>query len=198
MLAKKSAKKSARKKIMFSTQQRQQYNGLMMSTRSTVLRTGPRASDQIVIDIGQMTPFLVANFPGFRMEWERFITDTTTLRVHKVLERADDEDDTETMRLLLEGKRTAESTVDSDLKDFLHYHISHAQICWRHFCNAEGCTKIASSRCGKCKAAAYCSRECQVQDWRQSHKWSCHELVGWKSPPSNNVNQSVRNLTLEN
>ena len=31
---------------------------------------------------------------------------------------------------------------------------------------------VALSRCGKCKTAQYCSRECQVADWA-SHKAAC-------------------------
>jgi MYND finger/Plasmid pRiA4b ORF-3-like protein len=28
-------------------------------------------------------------------------------------------------------------------------------------------------RCGKCKNALYCSRECQIKDWKQGHRSDC-------------------------
>ena len=28
-------------------------------------------------------------------------------------------------------------------------------------------------QCAKCKAAAYCSKECQTRDWRAGHKRDC-------------------------
>ena len=32
---------------------------------------------------------------------------------------------------------------------------------------------VAFKLCGKCQVAKYCSRECQVQDWKQQHKRAC-------------------------
>ena len=29
------------------------------------------------------------------------------------------------------------------------------------------------SKCGKCQVAGYCQRDCQVQDWKKSHKSAC-------------------------
>ncbi len=31
---------------------------------------------------------------------------------------------------------------------------------------------------GRCKAAMYCSRECQVRDWKFRHKRTCHAWNG--------------------
>ena len=31
--------------------------------------------------------------------------------------------------------------------------------------------------CSKCDLARYCSRKCQTEDWKKSHKVSCHEIV---------------------
>ena len=39
-------------------------------------------------------------------------------------------------------------------------------------CGTAGSSKAALSRCGKCKVARYCCRECQVVDWA-SHKAAC-------------------------
>ena len=30
--------------------------------------------------------------------------------------------------------------------------------------------------CARCKSAQYCSRECQVKDWKSGHKKLCKEL----------------------
>jgi len=38
------------------------------------------------------------------------------------------------------------------------------------------CNVAANLRCGRCKKAAYCSKECQVGDWR-SHKVICGQVV---------------------
>ncbi|EFN56291.1 hypothetical protein CHLNCDRAFT_144678 [Chlorella variabilis] len=43
--------------------------------------------------------------------------------------------------------------------------------------------------CAACKAVAYCSRACQVQDWKQGHKQLCGELAaaavaGKQAPPA--------------
>lgn len=46
--------------------------------------------------------------------------------------------------------------------------------------SCEACGKTAAqagipvlNRCGKCKRAWYCSRECQVVDWKKKHKRRC-------------------------
>ncbi|KAJ7143700.1 hypothetical protein C8R44DRAFT_138939 [Mycena epipterygia] len=39
-------------------------------------------------------------------------------------------------------------------------------------CAASDCTQQGNSRCGRCKARAYCSLECQKKDWSK-HKKQC-------------------------
>jgi hypothetical protein len=45
-----------------------------------------------------------------------------------------------------------------------------------------GCGKPLTtlSKCAKCKVAAYCERDCQVKDWKASHKAACasYQRVG--------------------
>lgn len=41
-------------------------------------------------------------------------------------------------------------------------------MCW-----LEGCSIAASSRCGKCKVARYCSSEHQLEHWKAGHKADC-------------------------
>lgn len=159
-----------------SPNKRYVFTGLMGCTGKAVVNT---SSGMTTIAIEDMPDFLVANFEGFRAEWGKFILEPTP-RVHKVFERADTNDDTATMQLLINGKRSDEDTVDEDLKAFLSYYISNAQICFNHVCNASGCTQVATKSCSKCKVAKYCSRDCQVKDLRTSHKNSCVELMGWK------------------
>ena len=38
--------------------------------------------------------------------------------------------------------------------------------------HCENCKKDATKRCSKCKSVWYCSRECQVQNWKD-HKATC-------------------------
>jgi len=42
-------------------------------------------------------------------------------------------------------------------------------------CNREGCTQTHPNmqRCSGCRLANYCSRECQMQDWKNGHKQQC-------------------------
>ncbi|KAL1753739.1 hypothetical protein FB107DRAFT_217092 [Schizophyllum commune] len=35
----------------------------------------------------------------------------------------------------------------------------------------------AELRCAKCKAVKYCSKECQIQDWKGGHRMRCYEAV---------------------
>jgi hypothetical protein len=40
------------------------------------------------------------------------------------------------------------------------------------YCNSEG-PKLELKKCSQCKLAQYCSKECQVVDWRAGHKKDC-------------------------
>ena len=48
-------------------------------------------------------------------------------------------------------------------------------------CNAAGCFRTERhdapqfDRCSGCKVAIYCSRKCQVKDWKERHKKNCKE-----------------------
>jgi len=44
-------------------------------------------------------------------------------------------------------------------------------------CTREGCDNDAlKSKCSRCHVAYYCSRECQVSDWKNSHKHVCKRV----------------------
>lgn len=38
-------------------------------------------------------------------------------------------------------------------------------------------TKEGLKRCMRCKSAVYCSRECQIVDWKNGHKINCTSSV---------------------
>src|SRR6266496_6695464 len=40
-------------------------------------------------------------------------------------------------------------------------------------CNLDRCTNDGTMKCGRCHTARYCSKECQIAHWRQTHKRSC-------------------------
>src|SRR5947207_8858165 len=43
----------------------------------------------------------------------------------------------------------------------------------RRKCHLEGCTNDGTMKCSRCNTAKYCSKECQVAHWRQTHKRTC-------------------------
>jgi MYND finger len=48
----------------------------------------------------------------------------------------------------------------------------------RRICDAPGCNRVEGNyvkfgKCAHCKAVAYCSKECQVKDWKGGHKLVC-------------------------
>ena len=40
-------------------------------------------------------------------------------------------------------------------------------------CSREGCGNVGIKKCGQCNTARYCSRECQVADWKPKHRDIC-------------------------
>ena len=54
-------------------------------------------------------------------------------------------------------------------------------------CNLIFCDKEANLRCSKCKAARYCSREHQVDDW-STHKIVCSKPI---------LSEPIQNKTIE-
>ena len=42
-------------------------------------------------------------------------------------------------------------------------------------CNFDKCLNKGTKKCDRCKKARYCSRACQVEDWKKSHKAQCQK-----------------------
>jgi len=40
-------------------------------------------------------------------------------------------------------------------------------------CSRKGCNNVGTKKCGQCNNTKYCSRECQVADWKQNHRDIC-------------------------
>lgn len=54
------------------------------------------------------------------------------------------------------------------------------------FCDekkCQACEKPKSSACQRCKCRYYCSKECQVQDWQEFHKFECKVLSKLRTVP---------------
>jgi hypothetical protein len=57
-------------------------------------------------------------------------------------------------------------SADAEVKSSIVFHICH-------YCGAP-----PTAVCGQCKAARYCSADCQSQHWRKSHREKCLEKMG--------------------
>ncbi|KAJ7587574.1 hypothetical protein C8J56DRAFT_942120 [Mycena floridula] len=53
------------------------------------------------------------------------------------------------------------------------YKLQHRPICGNGECSVKGSSPNDAKRCGGCLLVHYCSRQCQKEDWKQSHSASC-------------------------
>ena len=42
-------------------------------------------------------------------------------------------------------------------------------------CNLDGCSNEGTKKCVRCQKARYCSRACQVEHWKKTHKTQCEK-----------------------
>ena len=159
-----------------------------MCTTNTLALLQPK--EILKVPIKDLGLFLSRHIPGFDAAWNCFLQPGQNLRsrCHKHLERADIDNDVIYMKHLLSGKTKFDERVDQNQVSFLKYYVENSQVCWRHICNAQGCAEVATKTCGRCKVARYCSRKCQVSDWKMTHKHTCDDLHGW----NHNVNMIQR------
>lgn len=164
----------------------------MMSCTDTLQLATSRGTFQR-IDIQDLTKVMCKNFDGFSPNWDKFVVPSKDprSRCHKALEQSDLRGDSICFKHLMQGKTKLDDRVDSDQIDFLHYYVRHAQVCWKLICAADGCVAPATKTCGRCHVARYCSRKCQISDWRTSHKHSCEDLLGWDSSANIKTSESV-------
>lgn len=71
---------------------------------------------------------------------------------------------------------TRENNINDEIKQMgdLYSEDYMADIIDKPICNK--CGKDAIKKCGRCKSVYYCSRECQVEDWK-THKPICDLFV---------------------
>lgn len=162
------------------TEAKRDFFQTAMCATNTLIVTDP-TKGLVLIPIRKLGNVLSKNIPNFDPKWNSFLQpdQNSRSRCHKHLERADIDKDIIYMKHLLAGKTKLDETVDQNQIEFLHFYIKHSKVCWNHICNRQGCVKVATKSCGKCKVAKYCSRECQSIDWRQSHKHACESLIDW-------------------
>ena len=59
-------------------------------------------------------------------------------------------------------------------------------------------TKTADlQRCKTCKDVWYCSKECQIRDWKAGHKTECHYMASLGSGPAKTDGAEIANTTPE-
>ena len=54
-------------------------------------------------------------------------------------------------------------------------------------CSSKACLKKGTSQCARCHGASYCSKECQVSDWKGGHKQACvriRRIVNGREEPN--------------
>ncbi|CAL0303674.1 unnamed protein product [Lupinus luteus] len=81
------------------------------------------------------------------------------------------------------NNNSSEDEVDQTLKEDHYFdggqQLSHRTATRRGFVRRYGacafCGSLSSRRCSRCKAARYCSVECQISHWRSGHKHECFE-----------------------
>eukprot|EP01120_Amphizonella_sp_Union-15-10_P000682 TRINITY_DN10714_c0_g1_i1.p1 TRINITY_DN10714_c0_g1~~TRINITY_DN10714_c0_g1_i1.p1 ORF type:complete len:292 (+),score=42.62 TRINITY_DN10714_c0_g1_i1:151-1026(+) len=67
------------------------------------------------------------------------------------------------------------SNVDNVLVNLPSVRLNPYPLCWN-------CTKSFGMHvCGRCSAAKYCSRSCQVQQWKDGHRDVCPEMAYYSS-----------------
>jgi len=76
----------------------------------------------------------------------------------------------------------------SSQQGLITYPLVEVLVPEREFCNVcascgnfesigeEGAPTIRYKRCARCRLAYYCSSECQVADWKKSHRSTCFDL----------------------
>jgi hypothetical protein len=84
--------------------------------------------------------------------------------------------------------RTAQAAVGEFVQQLRAFATAAAAVAVPNFCNNPSCgnasgvseAALVSGRsciCSRCRIARYCSRECQVQHWKQQHKLVCQALA---------------------
>lgn len=175
-----------------NTEKRTVFTQMMSCTQTLQLGTGRGTFQQV--EIQDLTSFMCQNFDGFSQTWDKFIVPdkrNPRSRCHKTLEQADLRRDNIYFEHLMQGKTKLDDTVDSDQIDFLYYYVCNAQVCWNLVCSAPGCVSLATKTCGRCHVARYCSRQCQIRDWKTSHRYSCTHLIDWDSSANIKTSESI-------
>lgn len=63
-------------------------------------------------------------------------------------------------------------------------------ICF--FCGGKGKPEQSLSKCGKCKVASYCSRDCQIKDWKEGrHRMACQSYLRLASLDKDEVRSEI-------
>jgi len=57
------------------------------------------------------------------------------------------------------------------------YHTSGVYECWNRNCTNKETKLNPFKECNRCNSARYCSRKCQVEDWRAYHKNRCKPIT---------------------
>jgi len=62
-----------------------------------------------------------------------------------------------------------------------------------YVCERDGCDKPGASVCSRCRLVGYCSRECQVNDWR-THKLVCKKTRSTSASGAQQATKSARSM----
>ncbi|MCX5924811.1 MAG: ankyrin repeat domain-containing protein, partial [Candidatus Dependentiae bacterium] len=136
----------------------------------------------ITLHNSQITPFSLA------------IVNNYTEAVHLFLNKGVSQKDIEKGYILAEHKGFTQIAL------LLKAHLPHEPEVPAHAdqkvtCSGPGCDKEGSQKCGKCKIASYCSKECQTAHWKTGgHKAVCLSLAGKPSVASKQHEQNFQTV----
>ena len=80
------------------------------------------------------------------------------------------------------GMSPADIVAHSDLSGRSNENTkSKEEVAEKVVCDRQGCQEVGTKQCSRCCLVNYCSKECQLEDWKECHRGECKKIT--KAPP---------------